>query len=109
MNNRLESLIEFLKAEPNDSFLKYAIATEYLKLENHSQALKYYLEVMNSDPEYVGNYYHLAKLYEMMREKENAAQIYEKGILMASKLKNEHALSELKSAYLIMNDPYADD
>ncbi len=109
MNNRLESLFEFLQKEPNDSFLKYAIATEYLKSGNFELALKYYEDVHYSDPEYVGNYYHLAKLHEQLGNKENAALIYQKGILVAEKLKNAHALSELKSAFAIMNDPYADE
>jgi hypothetical protein len=31
--SRLEKLLEFLKNEPDDEFLQYALATEYLRLK----------------------------------------------------------------------------
>ena len=40
--NRLQKLIEFFQNEPNDPFLKYALATEYLKSNEPDRALFYY-------------------------------------------------------------------
>ena len=44
MVNRLEKLLEFIDNEPNDPFLKYALATEYLRLNNQDEALKFYID-----------------------------------------------------------------
>ena len=43
--NRLEKLLEFIKSEPNDEFLKYALATEYLRLNETNKALQIKLNV----------------------------------------------------------------
>ena len=40
--SRLQKLLEFLENEPNDPFLKYALATEYLRLNETEKALTYY-------------------------------------------------------------------
>jgi predicted Zn-dependent protease len=40
--DRLEKLLEFLKNEPDDEFLLYALATEYLRLNQADTALSYY-------------------------------------------------------------------
>lgn len=50
------------------------------------------------DPDYVGTYYHLGKLYEEIEEGEKALEIYQKGIEIAKKIKDQHALSELMGA-----------
>ena len=106
--NRLEKLQEFLKAEPNDPFLKYALATEYLRLNNHEEALKFYLDLVKNHEDYVGTYYHLGKLYEGLGKKEEAFEIYEKGIEIARKIKDNHALSELLGVYNNLQDELYD-
>jgi tetratricopeptide (TPR) repeat protein len=104
MNNlRIQRLLEMLTEEPNDSFLLYALATEYLKLNDNQKALFYYLETVKSNEEYVGVYYHLAKLYEVLKESENAFETYQKGMKIARKIGDNHAFSELQSAFNIFN------
>ncbi|ADY51347.1 Tetratricopeptide TPR_1 repeat-containing protein [Pseudopedobacter saltans DSM 12145] len=106
--NRLEKLHEFLNAEPNDPFLKYALATEYLRINNHQEALKFYLDLVKNHEDYVGTYYHLGKLYEALGEKEKALATYEKGIDVARKIKDQHALSELLGVYNNLQDELYD-
>ncbi|UKJ05942.1 tetratricopeptide repeat protein [Solitalea lacus] len=96
--SRLEQLQRFLENEPNDSFLKYAIATEYLKLNNTDLALQYFTELVNTDENYVGTYYHLGKLYEKLLRKDDAEVTYKKGLIIARKAGNFHAASELQQA-----------
>jgi tetratricopeptide (TPR) repeat protein len=104
MNNlRIQRLLEMLLEEPNDSFLLYALATEYLKLNDNQKALFYYLETVKSNEEYVGVYYHLAKLYEVLKDSENAFETYQKGMKIARKIGDNHAFSELQSAFNIFN------
>lgn len=97
--SRLEKLLEFLKNEPNDEFLQYALATEYLRLNDTGNALKYYEGLVNNHPGYVGTYYHLGKLYEALNRKDEAIKTYEKGMEAAQKKRDNHAFAELKAVY----------
>ncbi len=95
---RLEQLQNMLENSPNDSFLLYAIAKEYEGLEQVSEALQKYQELTEIHPDYVGTYYHYAKLLEQEEETEKALAIYEKGMLIAKKIGDHHALGELSNA-----------
>lgn len=109
-NNRLEQLKQFLVNEPNDSFLKYAIATEYIKLEQLDEALNYFNELVTTDENYVGTYYHLGKLYEKLNRKDDAESTYKKGLMIARKAGNMHAASELQQALnAVLGLDYEDD
>ena len=98
-SNRLEKLLEFLQNEPEDEFLLYALATEYLRLNETDKALQYYETLVNNHPNYVGTYYHLGKLYEALSRKPDAISTYEKGMEVAKKKRDNHAFSELQAIY----------
>lgn len=98
-SGRLEKLLEFIKNEPDDEFLKYALATEYLRLDDTDKALEYYEDLVNNHPNYVGTYYHLGKLYETLSRKPDAIATYEKGMKIAREKRDNHALSELQAVY----------
>ena len=98
-NTRLAKLLEFLESDPNDSFILYALATEYNSLNDIENAFKYYLLLIDHHPDYVGTYYHLGKLYEKENQKDKAIAIYQKGMQTARTKRDMHALSELQGAY----------
>jgi len=97
--DRIQKLLDFLKVSPNDNFLKHALALEYIKINDTSKAKELFLEILTVNPDYIGSYYHLAKLLEQTGEKENAIIWYEKGMAEAKKAGDNHAYSELQSAY----------
>jgi tetratricopeptide (TPR) repeat protein len=97
--SRLDKLLEFIKNEPEDEFLKYALATEYLRLNQADKALSYYEDLVNNHPGYVGTYYHLGKLYEALNRKQDAITIYEKGMQITKEKRDNHAFSELQAVY----------
>ncbi|MEM1123775.1 MAG: tetratricopeptide repeat protein, partial [Bacteroidota bacterium] len=97
-SQRLSQLMTFLEESPNDSFLMFAVAKEYEKLEELGNAKEYYEKLVANDPNYVGTYYHLGKLHEEEEELTKALDIYQKGIEVAKKIKDQHALSELMGA-----------
>jgi tetratricopeptide (TPR) repeat protein len=97
--NRLDKLLEFIKNEPNDEFLKYALATEYLRLNQVDKALGYYEDLVNNHPQYSGTYYHLGKLYEALNRKDDAVKIYEIGMDITKAKRDNHAFSELQAVY----------
>ena len=59
--------------------------------------------------EYVGTYYHLAKLYEKLDKKTEAEECYKKGMSIARKIGDNHAYNELQSAFASFNGLGDDD
>ena len=100
MSNRIRQLLDFLKESPNDNFLRYALAQEYVKSGDKETGYDYYFGLLNDAPEYVATYYHLGKLYESDNENNKALEIYSKGIQIATNVGDQHSLSELQSAKL---------
>ena len=97
-NNRIDTLLQFLKEDPQDSFVRFALAKEYEKMGTLKSALDTYEELREMDPDYVGLYYHLGGLYIQLNEKEKALNTFETGITVAKKQADFHALSELHTA-----------
>lgn len=108
-NNRLEQLREFLAAQPGDPFLKYAMATEYLKLGDQDHALSWFERLLAEHPDYLGTYYHIGKLYEALGRMQDAADSYTKGVRLAREQGNQHTLSELRAALMAISDEDDED
>lgn len=100
MTKRLELLKNMLAEDPNDSFLLFAIAKEYESMDDTEQAIAHYTKLQSNDADYVGLYYHLGKIYEELEEQSKALETYKTGIEVAKKIKDQHALSELKGVLL---------
>ncbi len=97
--NRIEQLGQFLLTNPNDNFLRHAMALEYIKIGENSKAKSLFEAILTQSPDYVGSYYHLAKLLETLGETQQAIDWYEKGMTAAKAAKDNHAYSELQAAY----------
>lgn len=97
-SSRLEQLEVFLKNEPNDPFILYAIATEY---RNHDpeKAREYYDVLLTHHPEYLATYYHAALLFIELNEIALAEETFKKGIAIAQEQGNSLSLRELQNAY----------
>lgn len=103
-SNRLDQLLSFLQESPDDSFLLFAVAKEYEGQNNLEKALNYYQKLQSQDPDYVGTYYHLGKLYERFEDYQTAFFTYKQGMAIAQKVGDQHALSELAGAKLNLGD-----
>ncbi|MDA0193983.1 MAG: tetratricopeptide repeat protein [Bacteroidetes bacterium] len=98
MRNRIDQLNEFIKEEPENPFLIYALALEYLKTEP-TQAKIYFDQLLKYHPSYLPTYYHAAQFYLEIDQRSRARQIYEVGIALTRKTEDHHALKELQNAY----------
>lgn len=96
--DRIARIKEFLKDSPNDSFLKHALALEYIKLGNDHGARQLFEELLAYEPGYVGSYYHLGRLLERAGLPQDAITVYEKGMEMAKAVNDRHAYNELQAA-----------
>lgn len=95
---RILQLKQFLENDPNDPFLLYALATEYVKSDADT-ALAYYEKLLQEHSQYVPTYYHAAALYASLGKQQKAEDTYLKGIETAKAAGDAHALRELQSAY----------
>lgn len=101
---RLDQIIEMLKTEPNDSFLNYALALEYVKANDVKKAIELIETLLSKDENYLGAYYQLGKYYEQIQNLPKAVSTYNKGIIIAQKIKNNKALGELNEALWMLED-----
>ena len=97
--NRIERIQQMLQASPKDNFLRHALALELIKQGNDEEAKQLFVNILSDSPEYVGSYYHLAKLFERNGQTEVAIEWYEKGMKAAKAAADNHAYTELQSAY----------
>lgn len=97
--DRIAKLKEFLSANPDDSFVQHALALEYVKQGDDEEAKKWFETLLTRDEEYVGSYYHLAKLLERNDQKEKAIKWYEMGMMKAKEKGDTRAYNELLDAY----------
>ena len=96
---KIEKLKSFLVSSPDDSFLKHALALEYVKMGRDDLARALFEGILNRDPTYIGSYYHLGRLLERLGEKENAKSWLEKGLVASKLAGDQHAQRELQAAY----------
>ena len=102
--SRIDTLKEFLKADPDDSFSRYALALEYVKLGQHDDALLEFETVKQNDPDYVATYYQLGQLYKTLGRMHEAEKTLRTGIIAAAKAGDEHTRSELEAALEMLNE-----
>ena len=98
--DRLATLLEYQRDDPDDPFVRYALAQEYLKRGETDEALAYFERLVDEQPDYIGTYYHLGKLYESLDRTEDAIRAYRIGIEWAGRASELHARAELQSALL---------
>jgi len=97
-SKKIRDLASSLKKNPDDSFIKFALALELLKKDDVSKARILFESILKHDPDYVGVYYHLGKLYEKTGRLQEAQQMYLDGIEIAQEQNEIRTEKELKEA-----------
>jgi Tfp pilus assembly protein PilF len=98
--SKIKQLARQIKNNPGDSFSKFALALEFRKQGEFKKARILFEDILESDPDYVGVYYHLGKLYEALDRLKNAKELYEHGINVAGTQNESRTKSELKEALM---------
>ncbi|MEP0549085.1 MAG: tetratricopeptide repeat protein [Rhodothermales bacterium] len=98
--DRLDTLLDYHREDPDDPFVRYAIAQEHLKRGETNEALACFERLADEHPDYVGTYYHLGKLYETLGRPDEAIRTYRTGVDRAGQASDLHARSELQGALL---------
>lgn len=86
-----------LDEQPNDLFLQYALAMEYLGMHRFIDAEQLFKQIIAADEHYVAAYYQLGKLLEQHNQ-DAAIAIYEKGMTEAQLKADRKTVNEFRSA-----------
>jgi Tfp pilus assembly protein PilF len=103
-NQRLEKLKEMEAQKPDDAFLKFAIAQEFVGMNDDATALKYFDVIIERFPQYLAAYYQLGKLYERINELSLATNVYKNGIAVAKAVNDLKTAGELNEALMLLED-----
>lgn len=92
---RIETLRKLLEMEPTDVFSRYALGLEYLA-EQPEVSEQCFLKVLELDPNYVAAYFQLGQLKAEVGRNQEAADWLERGIEVAGRVGDSHALAEMQ-------------
>ena len=100
---RIDLILEMLDKNPSDSYLRYAIAMEYLAIGDKDIALKELETVLKKDKSHVASYPVLGRLYEGKGKIDKAIETYQLGMEIAKKKNDTKVIGALTEALLILN------
>lgn len=98
MSSRLETLHQFLQEDPNDAFIHYAIALEYIAEKQFPDAIAKFTGIITDNGTYVPAYHQLGLLFAQLNRTEEAVEIFERGIGVATTMGDMHARAEMQEA-----------
>lgn len=96
-------ILDMLKHNADDTFLRYAVALEYVKLDQKEKAIQYLKSLVKDFPDYLATYYQLGKLLEEKGKTDKAIEIYKQGREVAKTQKDSKTLGELGEALMILD------
>lgn len=95
MSQRLDQLRAMLAEEPNDAFIRYAIALELKRAGEMEQAARDLERLIVEDPKYIACYYQLALILVDLGRAEEAMHVCESGSLHCITTGDRKARAEL--------------
>lgn len=102
--NRIDMIREMLVKIPHDPFLNYALALELEKTNEMEEAIAIIEQILEREPNYLGAYYKLGKLYEEQGRHEKAIDVYKKGMEVAQLRNDQKTIGELSEALMMLVD-----
>jgi tetratricopeptide (TPR) repeat protein len=96
--DRLETFRSFIASSPTDPFPRYGLAMELKTRGALVDASNAFAELIQTFPDYVATYLMAGGTLVALARKDEAADIYRKGIEVATRRGDQHARRELESA-----------
>ena len=93
--SRLEQIKQMLAADPQDTFLRYALAMELRSQENHVESLAEFEKCMATQPPHVPSFFMCGQLLAEMNQISRARAVLRDGIEHARNQKDLHASGEM--------------
>lgn len=98
MSNRLELLRSMVGENPNDSFLRYGLAMEYINSGDLERAIEEFRALLAANPSYSAAYYHGGQALEKAGRREEARTLYKEGLDATTRNGDLHTRSEIQAA-----------
>jgi predicted Zn-dependent protease len=102
--SRLDLIRKMQENDPHDPFLKYAVALEYIALNEPTVAVEQLYQLMHDHPDYLPTYYQLGKLLEIDNAIDNAVKIYKLGKALAHRNGDKKTWGEINEALMMWDD-----
>jgi Tfp pilus assembly protein PilF len=95
--SRLDQFKEFVEMDPSDTFSRYALAMEYMSIQQFDDAVGHFREVLKQDPTYSAAYFQAAIASRKSGSNDQAIDFLTRGIEAAEKKGDWHARDEMKA------------
>ncbi|MFO0948235.1 MAG: tetratricopeptide repeat protein [Planctomycetota bacterium] len=96
---QIESL---LAQSPNDTFLLYGLAMEYLKEGNAAEGIARLKHVADVNPNYPAAYFQLGQILSQQGETDEARDWLTRGVTVAQKIGDHHAAGEMEQFLMML-------
>src|SRR3954452_17345208 len=96
--DRLDTFRSFISKSPSDPFPRYGLAMEHKGRGELAEAWAVFEELLSKFPDYVATYLMAGGTLVSLGRKDEAAEIYRKGIEVAQRRGDQHARRELEGA-----------
>lgn len=93
-----------VEKDPNDTFLQYAIALEYVGENRLDEAAATFEALMLTAPDYPSGFHQAARVYERLERTVDARRCYEDGMSCADRAGDPHAKAEMSMALAALQD-----
>ncbi|HEY7330794.1 MAG TPA: tetratricopeptide repeat protein [Gemmataceae bacterium] len=94
-NSRRQQIEAMLAEDPNDPFLRYGLAMEYVSAGQDEEAVRCFQELMQTAPDYVPGYMQAGRTLARLNRPDEARAVFENGIAAAKKQGDMHAAEEM--------------
>lgn len=93
--SRREKIQAMLESSPEDQTLRYMLAMECDKEDDHDESLRLFRELMENESPYVPAFLMAGQLLARLDQVADAKAVYAAGIQEARKQDNQHAAGEM--------------
>jgi Tfp pilus assembly protein PilF len=94
--SRKQQLEDMLAEEPNDAFLRYGLAMEYVSEGKDEEAVRRFRELFTIAPDYVAGYQQAGQALIRLGRPTEASEVWRLGISMARQQGDLHAAEEME-------------
>lgn len=94
--SRRQQIEEMLADDPNDAFLRYGLAMEYVSAGDDEAAARCFQELVTAVPDYVAAYLQAGQVLVRLGRSGDARAIWGQGVAVARKAGDAHAADEMQ-------------
>ncbi len=94
---RKQRIEEMLADDPNDPFLQYGLAMEYVSAGEDEEAARCFRHLLKVSPDYVPGYMQAGRVLARLDRVDEAKAVYAAGIAAARQTNDPHAAEEMAS------------